>query len=741
MISKISVKNVASYGNSPQDMTPLKAVNFIYGSNGTGKTTISRLIDDPTRPGFEECQLTWKSGIELDTMVYNRDFVKDNFDQDDELKGIFTLGKDNIEIVKRIDSLGADLAQLDSHISELTTTLNGDGIYGGKKGELARLKEDFADTCWTLKRKFDHVFKDAFRGSIGSKAKFRDKILLESSSNNSRLLQLADIESKASTLFATAPTSEQHLLVPDVGRLLSHEVNPILSKKVVGKTDVDISALITRLQNSDWVRQGLRYYDPDERICPFCQQTTTEDLEKSLNDYFDNTFQVDSENIEILLREYKSDSEVLMRKLERMCQDPSPRLDIDEFMSRCKSIETAILTNIKQIEEKHRHPSVPVVLAPLDEIFAPIEALLNSANAQIQNHNRMVANFGPEKSQLIGQVWRYLLDHEIKGELDGYKRSMADLVKGIDGLEESIRDDAKKKKEIEDRIRDLEKDTTSIQPTIDDINRLLRLFGFQGFTLAKSDRDPCYKIQRLDGSDAKDTLSEGESSFIALLYFYHLLKGSTSTSGVTTNRVVVFDDPVSSLDSQALFVVSSLIRKLFQQTESEADAIKQVFLLTHNVYFHNEVSYDHRRNADGQALSNESFWMVNRPGLQSTITSSTKNPISTTYNLLWSEIQRKGASNVALPNTLRRILEYYFTILGNVNRDEICNSFDGEERLICRSLFSWANAGSHAVFEEVDFSPDASIVEKYKVVFREIFVKTRQLPHYDMMMGEDERES
>ncbi|MFH0083694.1 AAA family ATPase, partial [Pseudomonas aeruginosa] len=67
------------------------------------------------------------------------------------------------------------------------------------------------------------------------------------------------------------------------------------------------------------------------------------------------------------------------------------------------------------------------------------------------------------------------------------------------------------------------------------------------------------------GMDAKETLSEGERTFVTFLYFYHLLKGSDSESGVTTDRIVVFDDPVSSLDSDILFIVSSLIKALFDE--------------------------------------------------------------------------------------------------------------------------------------------------------------------------------
>src|SRR5690606_17683330 len=95
---------------------------------------------------------------------------------------------------------------------------------------------------------------------------------------------------------------------------------------------------------------------------------------------------------------------------------------------------------------------------------------------------------------------------------------------------------------------------------IDEVNRLLGSFGFQDFRLAKTDNGISYKLVRTDGADAKKTLSEGEKSFITFLYFYHMIKGSESDSGMTTDRVVVFDDPVSSLDSDVLFVVGSLYK-------------------------------------------------------------------------------------------------------------------------------------------------------------------------------------
>lgn len=51
------------------------------------------------------------------------------------------------------------------------------------------------------------------------------------------------------------------------------------------------------------------------------------------------------------------------------------------------------------------------------------------------------------------------------------------------------------------------------------------------------------------------------------------------------DRVLVIDDPVCSLDSTVLFIVSSLIKEMIKQIKSGVGNIKQLIVLTHNVYF------------------------------------------------------------------------------------------------------------------------------------------------------------
>lgn len=113
--------------------------------------------------------------------------------------------------------------------------------------------------------------------------------------------------------------------------------------------------------------------------------------------------------------------------------------------------------------------------------------------------------------------------------------------------------------------------------------------------------------------------------------------------------------------------------------------------------------------------------------------------LSTTIDnnsLLWAEVRSQGRSNLTIQNTLRRILENYFRILGGVNPEAICDKFEGKDRLICNSLFSWVNDGSHSAHDDLYVSIEASAVDGYLRVFREIFKRTGHLPHYKMMMGD-----
>ncbi|NLI92033.1 MAG: AAA family ATPase, partial [Peptococcaceae bacterium] len=264
---------------------------------------------------------------------------------------------------------------------------------------------------------------------------------------------------------------------------------------------------------------------------------------------------------------------------------------MEKLKSEKQILDSLLIVNNQRLNQKKKEASQVIELDSLKNVLVEISELITNANKQIDEHNKIIQNLSHEKRTLTNQIWKFILE-ELKQDLADYSTQKASLEKAISGLSTQITKKEKEKAEKFRELLELEKQTTSIQPTLDGINALLSSFGFKSFSLAKGGDGKTYKLVRANGADAQRTLSEGEKNFVTFLYFYHLLKGSQSESGITTDRVVAIDDPVSSLDNDVLFIISSLIRDLIEDVRNNKGNIKQVFILTHNIYFHKEVTYN-----------------------------------------------------------------------------------------------------------------------------------------------------
>ena len=161
----------------------------------------------------------------------------------------------------------------------------------------------------------------------------------------------------------------------------------------------------------------------------------------------------------------------------------------------------------------------------------------------------------------------------------------------------------KSKKKASDEIEKLKRDIvqksnnlTSVQPAVNQINNTLVAYGFTNFRIEPYSEVPGeqqnkYRIVREDGTEATHTLSEGEATFITFLYFMQLTKGATDKESVNEKKIIVLDDPISSLDSNVLYLVSAMVKKLAKEIKSGDSDVEQLFIFTHNVYFHKEASF------------------------------------------------------------------------------------------------------------------------------------------------------
>ncbi len=731
MIEDIHLANEGAYDATGTKLEGLKNLNFIFGSNGSGKTTISRVIEGSGE--FPDCQKTWLGGAELETCVYNKDFVEKHFDAESSIKGIYTFGE-NIEVTTRIKTLKGESDKIDAKLKNLRKVLIGEDGASGKKKEREALDTQLLQDVWGAKGKFSDL-KNAFTGLNSDKKKFRDRYLIEASSNAATLKEVAELGLDAETVFSDALTPATTFPVQDNSMMQSLEGSAILKKKIIGKEDVDIAALIETLGNSDWVQQGRQYFDQLEDQCPFCQQKTNGAFKQSLEAYFDETYLTELAEIDKLLSDYTDAVSNLVTNYNAADIIDSPYLDREAFEKDITALRLALDGNIGRISAKRKEPSAPVTLTDTAPLFAVVNGHISTANTKIKANNDTIDNLAARKKELTSQIWKRLLE-DTKTTYDQFKTKADGLDRAITSLNVQIEAETKNLEAKREEIEENEREITSIKPTIDAINKLLKSFGFANFHLEEGDESGFYEVKRMDGSDAKQTLSEGEKSFITFLYFYYLIRGSFNSSGGTTDKVVVFDDPVSSLDADILFIVCNLIKHVVSEMRSGTSSIKQVFVLTHNIYFHKEVTFDKKRSG-ATARSDETFWVVRKTSDRSQVVPFDENPIKSSYELLWREVRQKTPSDTAIQNVTRRILEHYFKFYGGIAPETIIDCFEGKDKMVCSSLLSWINDGSHFAPDDLYVACDPSQIDRYLVVFQKIFEDSGHGEHYKMMMGDD----
>ncbi len=365
-----------------------------------------------------------------------------------------------------------------------------------------------------------------------------------------------------------------------------------------------------------------------------------------------------------------------------------------------------------------------------------IKDLIKKANEQIANYNEMIKDIEKQKKICKEQTWKFLVN-EFKSDIQEYNKKYCGLEKGINNLEKAISENQEEVKKLENEIKELEKNMVSIKPIVNEINTLLKGYGFANFSLACTEDEKFYRIQREDGQLVGETLSESEVTFITFLYYYHLTKGSLEENDISENKVLVIDDPISSLDSNILFIVSVLVKDLMKETMEEKANIKQVIILTHNTYFYKEITskYDLKRYQ-----GKYSFWIIKKDNNVSKIKDYEENPIKNSYELLWQEVKQakdNNASWVSLQNVMRRIIEYYFRILGGFkHNDSLSECFKNiEEKRVCNSFISWFNDGSHGISDDLFVQIQDTSIETYLKVFENIFKETGHEAHYKMMIG------
>ncbi len=740
-ISQIVLKNAATFDENGASFENLNFINFIYGANGSGKTTTSsflkNLAENRDEDKFANSEIKWHNDESLKIEVYNKQFKEEQF-RNSQVKGIFTLGKKTNENLENIESKKESINEENEKKKKNEESLK------KLKKEREEKEKDFTDSCWEkLYKKHEEDFKEALKG-FKLKEKFKEKILEKfknNEHNESEIVRLEELKENIGIVFSKNQTK----LVPLECNLTdfdSVENHSIWEQKIVGSGDVAIADLIKKLSNEDWVAQGREYLSKDGNACPFCQQKTiTKEFKKQLESYFDTSYQESTETIKEKIKDYTSRTAEVLERLDEIVKTEQTnlqtKLNTESFKRIIETLRSKINGNWQKMRDKSKEMSRSFKLESTKNEIKEIRDLIDTANQQITNHNEIIKDIENRKKICVEQTWKFLVN-EFKSDIQEYNKKHCGLEKGIKKLENEISEIEGKIKELENEIRELEKTMVSIKPIVNEINALLKGYRFTNFTLACTEDEKSYRIQRENGQLVGETLSEGEVTFITFLYYYHLTKGSLKENDISKNKVLVIDDPISSLDSNILFIVSVLVKDLMKEITKETTNIKQVIILTHNTYFYKEITleYDLKRYQ-----GKYSFWIIRKDNNVSKIEKFEENPIKNSYELLWQEVRRAKKDNniswVSLQNVMRRIIEYYFRILGGFeHNDSLSEYFENiEEKQVFNSFISWFNDGSHGISDDLFVQSQDTSIETYLKVFENIFKETGHEAHYKMMMG------
>lgn len=313
-------------------------VNFFYGKNGAGKSTIARSLRDNT--GIE-----WKNGksaSDYDVLTYNTEFIDANFANYGNLAGVFTVCETNIEVQKKIEALQADKSAVAEEYKKKSEAAE------SKRKEKEGALGVFQEACWNQSKTLRPTFDAAIKGKK-TKALFAGEILKITPVHHDG----SALEERVKTLWGG--DDKQYGKFTKAGKV-SYASLPgfdLMGKVVASSSETPFANFIKKLNATDWVRQGhIHFAGQTDGKCPYCQQKLPVSFEDDLLKCFDAQYQENIAAISNFQSVYVSEMSSLVRTFESNLDDVLPGMNTDEYQAKVKNFKDAITINTQRIEAK-----------------------------------------------------------------------------------------------------------------------------------------------------------------------------------------------------------------------------------------------------------------------------------------------------------------------------------------------------------------------------------------------------
>lgn len=753
-ISSLTIKKVASYDDNGVELRNLKKLNFFFGYNGSGKSTIARYLHNLSLPlneqslNYNSCTQEGYSKEEYSIIVFDEYFKQKNFFEQDSLKGIFSLNQAN----EHIDKLIKDYNDKIKYIKSLE--ISREKRYNKIQAKQTEHHKQIIDYCFEQRRQFVALKKATLPYGNSKERHFSEICKYITTSKLPKRIE--DIYLEYQRIYDNNIIHIPIDINLDIWNELlqiESDLHTYLNKVIVGNNDVDIAELINNLNISSWVESGREFLDKANGKCPFCQQQINELdlLKEKFSTFFDKQFQENVQKIRTLGNLYYQKSNEIKNSIREIAKIFSSNRDC---LSLLEQLVELTEKNIQIIKDKIQVPNEIKDILSISRLTSEIAKLKDD----IDKNNSDYHNLTVLKQNWLEDCWIYMASNS-KMYIERYNKFCCYYDKLI-----KINGQSKSKNEgllsfYYKQIAELRKHTRNTTEAVDQINKILNNVGFNDFYIKEQKKEEGisqYYLKRKNSNHDKvfKSLSEGEKTFISFLYFYQLCIGADNIEQESAKKkIIVIDDPVSSLDSQILFIVATLIHKLAQRKNKANKKvflnpdIEQIFIFTHNIYFYKEVSFNKK-----PICTDYFHYKISKEKSVTKIAESYNSTIKDDYSLMWDtlkEIKSKEnidqGINLMLANLMRRIIDTYLEFIGMKSNGSTITwaaldnmDTNSPEYIVEAAFISCINDESHSIsplddeyYTKVIREEPTILFKAFKNIFKDIGQE-----HYQMMMDE-----
>jgi len=704
------------FSENSQEILISKKVNFIFGKNGTGKSTVANRIRDQF---YGTYNISIFDGFES--------IVGENHRLD-----AIALGTENTVIQTKIDAISSEIAVITAEIEKPEND---------KENLYTRL--ELANKKYQLQEKEISDFYTISARIIKNKKYDNINIAVPSynkESFNSEITKAKQLNEHEVAKCREIIKSEEKVIL-DNSTFPNLDLSEYLkSTNSVLQSCVSQNMIIKELENNsdkqNFAKEGMLIHDHKiGEKCAFCGNEISEERWQQLGSFFnDETKKLEtcidesisklndkSSSIDTLKEIDKNDYYIqYSERIEKL------NLQIKNLKSEYKIFFETMKSALEQ-KKKNLFLKSPELTPTFPKSFIDIK----SDYKKIIEENKEFSQNLKREQQTAKDILRY---YEIKNALDafnyeGRKNKLVNL--------KSLREEAQilldaKKEELEQKKslkNELILQTKDEEKIAKQINKRLSHIGVSSFSLElvqsdKENQKGQYQIKGHNGIIRSITeLSKGEKNIIAFLYFILALEKADND---TRPKIVVLDDPMTSNDDTMQYLMISEIQKFYRELSDG----NYLLILTHNCHFYLNVRPNTAQSykENGQEISHYgkfgNYHMIS-DGKHTTINKieKGKQDFITNYEMLWRELTFLFDSNEPnlMLNVCRKICETYmhFTKKG-------VESFYGDN-ISAKKLF---DVNQHSI-DDLEAEQNGKTKEEIKKILTGLFEMNNAKEHFE----------